>query len=39
LVNGVMMDGSVHSFHNDIDLEVWRALPTRAGRDDVSEDF
>jgi prepilin-type N-terminal cleavage/methylation domain-containing protein len=39
LVNVVMMDGSVHSINNDIDLEVWRALSTRAGRDVVPEVF
>jgi len=30
-VNAVMMGGSVHSFSDDIDLEVWRALSTRNG--------
>ena len=39
LVNVVMMDGSVHSIDDDIDLDVWRALSTRAGRDHVPADF
>jgi prepilin-type processing-associated H-X9-DG protein len=37
LVNALLMDGSVRSFYNDIDLSIWRALSTRDGREVVSE--
>jgi prepilin-type N-terminal cleavage/methylation domain-containing protein len=30
LVNGCLMDGSVHSFNNSIELRIWRAMGTRA---------
>ncbi|MCC6124130.1 MAG: DUF1559 domain-containing protein [Pirellulales bacterium] len=36
LVNAAMMDGSVRSFYNDIDISVWRAVSTRAGREVIS---
>ncbi len=39
VVNVVMMDGAVHTIDNHIDLEVWRALSTRAGREEVSGKF
>lgn len=35
-VNGVMADGSVHWFNDEIDLVVWKALSTRAGGESVS---
>ncbi len=31
LVNAALMDGSVRSFSNSIDVSIWRALATRAG--------
>jgi prepilin-type N-terminal cleavage/methylation domain-containing protein/prepilin-type processing-associated H-X9-DG protein len=31
MVNSLMLDGSVRSFNNNIDLGVWRAAGTRAG--------
>ncbi len=34
-VNASMCDGSVHFIASDIDLEVWRALATRAGGEPV----
>ncbi len=37
IVNSVMMDGSVRSFSNNIDLGVWRALSTRAGGEVVAD--
>lgn len=36
-VNGLRMDGSVRSFAATIDINVWRALGTRAGGEAVSE--
>jgi prepilin-type N-terminal cleavage/methylation domain-containing protein/prepilin-type processing-associated H-X9-DG protein len=36
LVNTAMMDGSVRSFTNDVELVVWRALATRAGDEAVT---
>jgi hypothetical protein len=33
-----MMDASVRSIKNDIDLPVWRGLGTRAGNESVSAD-
>jgi hypothetical protein len=33
-----MMDASVRSIKNDIDLPVWRGLGTRAGNEPVSAD-
>jgi len=37
IVQAVMMDGSVHSFSENIDLDTWRALSTRAGGEIVGE--
>ena len=37
-VNVAMMDASVRSIKNDIDLPVWRGLGTRAGNEPVSAD-
>jgi prepilin-type N-terminal cleavage/methylation domain-containing protein len=37
-VNVAMMDASVRSIKNDIDLPVWRGLGTRAGNESVSAD-
>jgi prepilin-type N-terminal cleavage/methylation domain-containing protein len=37
-VNVAMMDTSVRSIKNDIDLPVWRGLGTRAGNEPVSAD-
>ena len=39
IVNVVMMDGSVHTIHDEIDLEVWRALSTRNGQEVVPADY
>ncbi len=36
-VNAAMVDGSVQSVNNDIDLITWRAKATRAGSETVSE--
>jgi prepilin-type N-terminal cleavage/methylation domain-containing protein/prepilin-type processing-associated H-X9-DG protein len=36
LVNTAMMDGSVRSFTSDVEIDVWRALATRAGDEVVS---
>lgn len=36
VVNSAMMDGSVRSFSDGIELSVWRALATRAGGEPVS---
>jgi prepilin-type N-terminal cleavage/methylation domain-containing protein len=36
LVNGLLMDGSVRGFRNDISTAVWRALGTRAGGEVVN---
>lgn len=36
-VNSVLMDGSVRTISENIDLGVWRALGTRAGREVVGE--
>ena len=33
MVNSCMMDGSVHSIGNSIDIRIWQALGTRAGRE------
>ena len=30
-VNAVLCDGSVHFYHNEIDMNIWRALATRNG--------
>lgn len=38
IVNAAMIDGSVHTFTDNIDLSTWRALGTRAG-EEVIEDF
>lgn len=35
IVNASLMDGSVRSFSDTIDLQVWRALATRAGQEIV----
>lgn len=37
LVNGLLMDGSVRSITNSIELGVWRALGTRAAGETVGE--
>ncbi len=37
IVNGVLMDGSVRSFSDSIDLSVWRALGTRKGREPLDQ--
>jgi prepilin-type N-terminal cleavage/methylation domain-containing protein len=31
IVNAAMMDGSVRSWANDVDISIWRAVSTRAG--------
>jgi prepilin-type N-terminal cleavage/methylation domain-containing protein len=36
IVNAVMMDGSVRSVENEVDLRVWRAMGTRAGGETVA---
>ncbi|MFH1268349.1 MAG: DUF1559 domain-containing protein, partial [Planctomycetota bacterium] len=36
IVNGLLMDGSVRNFSETINLDVWRALSTRDGREAVS---
>ncbi len=37
IVHAAMMDGSVHSIHEKIDLDVWRAMGTRAsGHSEIS---
>jgi prepilin-type N-terminal cleavage/methylation domain-containing protein/prepilin-type processing-associated H-X9-DG protein len=38
-VNTAMMDGSVQTISEDIDLTVWRALSTRNGNEVISDDF
>lgn len=38
-VNVVMCDGSVHFVSNGVNLNVWRAIGTRAGRDLADLDF
>lgn len=38
IVNAVMMDGSVHSIANSVELNVWRALSTRSGKEVVDLD-
>ncbi|HEX8199494.1 MAG TPA: DUF1559 domain-containing protein [Isosphaeraceae bacterium] len=38
-VNVLMMDGSVRSINDQIDLGTWRAISTRAGGEKLSEDF
>jgi prepilin-type processing-associated H-X9-DG protein len=35
-VNAAMMDGSVRMISNDVQLDVWRALSTRAGSEVAS---
>lgn len=37
LVNGLLMDGSVRVFSNNIDITIWRALATRACGEVVGE--
>lgn len=39
VVNTAFMDGSVHTITDSIDLPTWRALSTRAGKDQVSGEF
>ena len=39
LVNVSLMDGSVRSVSDGIDVATWRALATRAGGDSVSADY
>jgi len=36
IVHAVLMDGSARTISNSIDLQVWRALGTRGGREVVS---
>ena len=36
-VNVALVDGSVQSIDNDIELAVWRAMATRAGNETVVE--
>jgi prepilin-type N-terminal cleavage/methylation domain-containing protein len=38
-VNVSMMDGSVRAVRNDIELGVWRAISTRAGKEILPESF
>ena len=38
IVQAGMMDGSVHVFSEEVDLRVWRALGTRAGREVLGDD-
>ena len=38
VIQAALMDGSVQAIANEIDLEVWRALGTRAGREVISSD-
>jgi hypothetical protein len=35
IVNAAMMDGSVRSWANDVDILIWRAVSTRAGNEIV----
>lgn len=37
-VNGMLMDGSVRFFSNEVDLRIWRELSTRSGGESVSFD-
>jgi hypothetical protein len=37
LVHALLMDGSVRNFSNNIDVRVWQALGSRAGRDLVGD--
>ena len=37
IVNSLMMDGSVRSFNNNIDLATWRALGTKQGSEPLGE--
>ncbi|MFO1020323.1 MAG: DUF1559 domain-containing protein [Planctomycetales bacterium] len=37
IVNTLLMDGSVHTIANSIDLNVWRGLSTRNGNDPTGE--
>jgi prepilin-type N-terminal cleavage/methylation domain-containing protein len=39
MVNGLLMDGSVHSFDDDIDPAVWRALSTCQGHEPIPARF
>jgi prepilin-type N-terminal cleavage/methylation domain-containing protein len=39
VLNAVMMDGSVRQFKNTVDLQVWRALSTRNGRETLPTSF
>jgi prepilin-type processing-associated H-X9-DG protein len=34
-VNVVMMDASVHTISNEVDIELWRAASTRRGKESV----
>lgn len=38
-VNVSMMDGSVRAISNNINLGVWRAISTRAGKENLPDDF
>lgn len=39
MVNVSMMDGSVRAIQNDVDLGVWQAISTRAGKEFLPDDF
>ncbi|HET6884003.1 MAG TPA: DUF1559 domain-containing protein [Pirellulales bacterium] len=38
-VNAAFADGAVHCINENVDLSVWRAIGTRAGREAVPNDF
>ncbi len=39
LVNVAMVDASVRTIDNQIDVKIWRALATRNGRERITDDF
>jgi len=39
IVNAALMDGSTHTFSDNIDLSVWRALSTRSGHETLAGRF
>jgi hypothetical protein len=39
IVNASLMDGSTHTFSDNIDLSVWRALSTRSGHEALAGSF
>ena len=39
LVNAALVDGSTRPVSNSIDLSIWRALGTRAGREIISDNY